>query len=1486
MALVLVVGAGSFDSGGVFDEADPLAPPSNLEELPSVSPAVNGLVAQMAKTAGLRVMGGDAALDPDLEALNRLWLDAHREAAAGTTSDALIVHFAGHGVPGTGHHSLFLPTRQTTPANLPWTAPQVGSWLEQAECVADGPPVLLLLDVCGAGRPVMQQLVDGIRAADRRAWVIAACAPDEKTYQARFTWAVGLVLERLREGRLDISPTVEYVPVETLAREIDRELVRSAVAEDRPSQSVLRTVHAEARLRVPPFLPNPSYRETPGGQFRRSVETGLWQFAAAVDPALDPMHFISRASGTPQRQDMAQACFFTGREEQLGRIKQWLEEPDQPSLMVVTGSPGSGKSALLGVAACLAHPQLREVTRQIAQAVPRDVRPEPNPGLAAVHARQRGPSEVLSSVASQLGLGDEPGRGWTATALLDRIASQRSQPVTIVVDALDEASLDTALLWDILIPLAQARRRREDREAGMEPVLCRVLIGTRPWWDRYSALLGALDGEEQRIDLDEISVEQRTDELADYLCDILETSQAYSGLGTSALRRTTAHAVAEELAARHDSGGFLLASLFAHYLIHQDEAPTVEQVVRRIPWDLPGMLDLHLEVLEREHPAMRTVLAAVAHGYGQGMPLEVVHQVAAAFTAPQDEAPDTSDTRRALQAAAFYLRFSTDTDGQRLYRFYHQSLVDHLRSEYDYVRREAISERVLDTVPGPASIAARRFGLAQPYVLRHAVQHAADAGRSEELLRSASFLVHCDPQLLHEHLSTTSLRGQILGLISQAALSPVHEPWQRREWLRSTAEIWGEAWLVEAVDALDESTLQPTRTNALSPVWGTAEDRARSGEWFSGGDTVLVRCAERWLAVCNDFDGPLTVWDVRMGLPLFSLRLPEAGPVTALCGRQVRAGSLVAVGTTEGDVHVWDLDTGNTLARIRTDALPVVALGLVEQGGRTLIIVCGGGEVTAYDLSGDRVSSLDVVGGWLSGLEADGTVDDLYEPDLDIEGYDCTAVGAMVLDGKEVFAAGAADGSVHLWEADGRGHRTWPGGGSPVSGLHILEGPGGPFLGTTSEEGSRTWNVRTGEHRQLPGVSPYSVGTVVLDDNAKPCWAYLAAGEEILLHPLDDEASADGRLCDVPRSLTGLAVIAADHSSLAAVGVLRSQTDSRSLRSVKLLVEGGHDGRRSLLWRSNHSSGVEHAAVSGTGGRVSAISADDLGDFHVWDTFTGATSFAGHYGGITALATGALAGADVVVIAQREGVRSLVHVMHPDGKKVCPPLELPDTALKLAIGDIGGVSALIVHTVAGIFRLTPGDPGPPLRLYGREAGGHLIEGFALGRRRDEDVIVVVHEWYTRGSGDGGLVVQALASAEPPVKIGLGADFNCLATGRWEELDAVAVGHLDGTVVVVCLATGNDLALFQAHEGPVATVAFIRHQDTSRLVTSGEMDNTVRLWDPRSPGELLAETSFPDSLGAVGVSDAGVLAGFGTRVAFLSWISLDRPSNISERTENP
>jgi|GEM_PF-5391206 len=54
------------------------------------------------------------------------------------------------------------------------------------------------------------------------------------------------------------------------------------------------------------------------------------------------------------------ACCFTGRRSELAELAGWMTRPPLDALRVVTGRPGAGKSVLLGVFVCLAHPEFAE----------------------------------------------------------------------------------------------------------------------------------------------------------------------------------------------------------------------------------------------------------------------------------------------------------------------------------------------------------------------------------------------------------------------------------------------------------------------------------------------------------------------------------------------------------------------------------------------------------------------------------------------------------------------------------------------------------------------------------------------------------------------------------------------------------------------------------------------------------------------------------------------------------------------------------------------------------------------------------------------------------------------------------------------------------------------------------------------------------------------------------------------------------------------
>ncbi|MGI5518396.1 hypothetical protein [Streptomyces sp. CA-106131] len=173
--------------------------------------------------------------------------------------------------------------------------------------------------------------------------------------------------------------------------------------------------------------------------------------------------------------------------------------------------------------------------------------------------------------------------------------------------------------------------------------------------------------------------------------------------------------------------------------------------------------------------------------------------------------------------------------------------------------------------------------------------------------------------------------------------------------------------------------------------------------------------------------------------------------------------------------------------------------------------------------------------------------------------------------------------------------------------------------------------------------------------------------------------------------------------------------------------------------------------------------------------------------------------------------------------------------------------------------------------------------YALARCSGQDITVVAYGSDSLARHWGRLTVHT-----PPegtrVLATLDETITCVAAGPWDGRDAVAVGTESGEVIILLLATGEELCRFLAHDITTATVDFVHTQGSDLLVTSGE-DDCIRVWDPQPAGALLSETSFPDSLARISVCGDGVFAGFGERVAFFSWADLAQQASPEDEMGN-
>ena len=230
----------------------------------------------------------------------------------------------------------------------------------------------------------------------------------------------------------------------------------------------------------------------------------------------------------------------------------------------------------------------------------------------------------------------------------------------------------------------------------------------------------------------------------------------------------------------------------------------------------------------------------------------------------------------ALGQARFYLRRDIDTNATTLYRLFHEGLAEHLRADpYGPPREGGMStpnaspyalpvyEGLLQSVP-PAGRGRHAWHVADPYLLRHAAQHARNAGRLDELLQDPEYLVHGEPEMVNAVLADARTPPGLLAAAVYRTSYGVHRdlrPEQRRQ--------------VLALDATrfraTELSRELARWADWQPVWATGEQVSAEltatltghTNWVTG--VAAATLDGRPVAITTSADRTARVWDLATG---------------------------------------------------------------------------------------------------------------------------------------------------------------------------------------------------------------------------------------------------------------------------------------------------------------------------------------------------------------------------------------------------------------------------------------------------------------------------------------------------------------------------------------------------------------------------------------------------------------------------------------------
>ncbi|ANZ39093.1 hypothetical protein BBK82_26480 [Lentzea guizhouensis] len=372
---------------------------------------------------------------------------AHMRALRQNPQDggALVALWVGHAMPVAG--SLRLLARDNDGAADGITLDEFALW-----CASSGAhQVFIIIDACYSGAhldeavrriaDLQEQLL-----ADHTHWagVLVSCSGVETARDGLFG---GKLRKLLRAG-----PTAD----EDMRRWSDRTAyvdggaVGTALLNgwDSDVQRPRFMQYGSAQ----PMLPNPLY-----------------------SPNTVPKHLLLAARGGDSADNRS---WFTGRTAQVDRVVGWVKS-GVPGLRVVTGAPGTGKSAVVGRVVSLSNPAERDLLLTAGPPF-RHADPGPNSVDAAVHVRAMTADRVADLLSRQLvaaGLIPAPDGPRRGAAELVGVVSTLTSPPVLVVDGLDEArgesfSIATSLLTRLAsYAVVIVSTRQAHRVAGGAPLL-------------------------------------------------------------------------------------------------------------------------------------------------------------------------------------------------------------------------------------------------------------------------------------------------------------------------------------------------------------------------------------------------------------------------------------------------------------------------------------------------------------------------------------------------------------------------------------------------------------------------------------------------------------------------------------------------------------------------------------------------------------------------------------------------------------------------------------------------------------------------------------------------------------------------------------------------------------------------------------------------------------------------------------------------------
>jgi WD40 repeat protein len=1085
--------------------------------------------------------------------------------------------------------------------------------------------------------------------------------------------------------------------------------------------------HALTLSHVDTHMPDMKLSTLAGWRAEDVDDTALsaWGWMLSADQEAG-RHWLPRARGVAT--DTERGYRFRGRTAALSRLVEWLDlaEPDGRP-MVVTGSPGVGKSAVLGRIVTTAD---RHISASLA---PDDdaVRATVDSVACAVHAKGKTASEVAAEIARAASVGIPVTPADLAPILRERLA-RRPGRFNVVIDALDEAATPTEarqLVHEVVLPLARGCAR-----FGVQ-----VVVGTRRA-DDAGDLLVQFGSAVELIDLDDAQFFTEAD-LADYALATLRGVGADQPLSPYT-DEDVARPIAQRIATLAE-GNFLVAGLVARARALRDTAPVDPESVS-FAATVGDALDRYLEGLpDAGATPARLALTALAFAETPGLPLPLWGAAVAALGGRSTERELAAFAQRS--AANFLVE--TGSPAAPVYRLFHQALNEALLSARLRESARRLDEREL-------LYAWVRFGhrvgwaAAPDYLLRSLPQHAVRAREVDTLLNDPEYVLHAYlDRLLPAADDATTEVGRARAQLLQRTPSAVQ------------ADAAERAALFSVVDHLDGlgSGLEPTAEAPYHARWARTPPRLERTVLEGHSDAVCDVCAvpvdgRSFLASAGE-DGTVRLWDPHTSQNERVIDCHDD------CIRGVYAvgdgnGVLLATAGHDATIRLWDPRTGGHVRTLmgHDDWVRNLCAVPMPDGRHLLASASDDRTVRLWDpFNGKPIHVLSGHAGWVTavthlpagphGMVAsagfDGTIR-LWDPETGLaqqtlaghEGWVTTLCAVRTARGPLLASAGY-DGTVRLWDPV-YGTAVWQvdAGAGPLTDVCTLEVDGRLLLCSTGEDGViRVWDTATGEPLpELRGHVSWIRAICALPVGSRQLLA--TAGDDGTVRLWDPVTGQPERVMDGGRTGPVAAVCAAPSSAgtlLASAGSdgtvrlwePRTGTARAALRAhvaantdvCSVVDEGRHllvassenpavatwdlDADISMTPLEGHYERVNAVCALDVDGRTLVASAADDETIRVWDPGSGVVRevLLGHRNWVTALAAVTVHGRQMLASADKNGI---VRLWDTAGRCEWESHGHHDAVNALCAVTAGGREVLASAGADSVIRLWDPDGGQPL----------------------------------------------------------------------------------------------------------------------------------------------------------------------------------------------